>query len=281
VTEGAGVFEPNGKRVLVTGGSSGLGATLAEGLARQGAVVGICGRRADRLDEVLRRVQALSPESRAWVVDLADLDAVDRFAEQAVAELGGLDVLVNNAGIPKRRWAWDHRPDEVADVLHVNLHSPIRLTLDVLGALERAAGHVVFIGSVAARLSPPSEAVYAASKAGITAFAECLRVDLGVAGSPIGVHVVQPGVLDTELFGLPDNDASLSDIEALPPTEIVDAVLSALSTGATETFVPSWFADIPPVKTGDTDGFVQGAIEYTRQRLVDLDLPVPTGPGGE
>jgi NAD(P)-dependent dehydrogenase (short-subunit alcohol dehydrogenase family) len=137
----------------------------------------------------------------------------------------------------------------------------------------------VFIGSVAARLGPPSEAVYASAKAGITAFAEGLRVDLGVAGSAVRVGVVQPGVLATDLFGLPDNDPSLSDIEPLPPTEIVGAVLDALGSGATETFVPGWFADLPPVKAGDLDGFLQGAVEYTRSRLDDLDLPRPALPG--
>jgi NAD(P)-dependent dehydrogenase (short-subunit alcohol dehydrogenase family) len=273
------VFDPVGKRVLVTGASSGLGAALAVGLAERGAIVGLCARRRDRLDDVLAQVRAHTPESQAWAVDLGDLGGLDAFAEQAVEELGGLDVLVNNAGIPKRRWAWQHRADEVEEVLRVDLHSPIRLTLAVLPALERSAGHVVFIGSVAARLGPPAEAVYASAKAGITAFAEGLRVDLGVAGSAVGVGVVQPGVLATDLFHLPDNDPSLSDIEPLDPSEIVGAVLDALGSGTTETFVPGWFADLPPVKAGDLDGFLQGAVEYTRSRLDDLDLPRPAVPG--
>jgi NAD(P)-dependent dehydrogenase (short-subunit alcohol dehydrogenase family) len=273
------VFDPVGKRVLVTGASSGLGAALAVGLAERGAIVGLCARRRDRLDDVLAEVRAHSPESRAWPVDLGDLDGLDAFAAQATEELGGLDVLVNNAGIPKRRWAWQHRPDEVEEVLRVDLHSPIRLTLALLPALERSAGRVVFIGSVAARLGPPAEAVYASAKAGITAFAEGLRVDLGVAGSAVQVGVVQPGVLATDLFALPDNDPSLSDIEPLDPSEIVGAVLDALGSGATETFVPGWFADLPPVKAGDLDGFLQGAVEYTRGRLDDLDLARPAVPG--
>jgi NAD(P)-dependent dehydrogenase (short-subunit alcohol dehydrogenase family) len=279
-TQDRSAFDPSGQRVLITGASSGLGASLAEGLARRGAVVGLCARRADRLDEVLATVQQWSPDSRSWTIDLGDIDALDEFATRVVDDLGGLDVLVNNAGIPKRRWAWEHRPDEVADVLRVDLHSPIRLTQALLPALEASAGHVVFIGSVAARLGPPAEAVYSAAKAGITAYAEGLRVDLGVAGSPIGVHVVQPGVLDTDLFAVPDNDPSISDMEPLDPAEIVGAVLGALGSGATETFVPGWFADLPPVKVTDLDGFLQGAVEYTRGRLHELGLPLPQPPGG-
>ena len=275
------MFDLQGKRVLVTGASSGLGAALAVGLAERGAVVGLCARRRDRLDEVLARVRPHSPKSAAWTVDLGVIEGLDAFAAQVVDELGGLDVLVNNAGIPKRRWAWAHRPDEVADVLRVDLHSPIALTLALLPALERAGGNVVFIGSVAARLAPPSEAVYAAAKAGITAFAESLRVDLGVAGSTVTVGVVQPGVLATDLFELPDNDPSISDMEPLDPTEITGAVLASLEAGAMETFVPEWFRDLPPVKVGDTEGFLQGAVEYTQSRLDALgrDRPAPPGAG--
>lgn len=277
-SSGVLVFDPTGKRVLITGASAGLGAALAVGLAERGAVVGICARRADKLADVLTQAQQHSPDSQAWTVDLGDIDGLSRFGERVVEDLGGVDVLVNNAGIPKRRWAWEHRADEIADVLRVDLHSPIRLTLTLLDALADSSGHVVFIGSVAARLAPPSEAVYAASKAGLTAFAECLRVDLGVAGTPVGVHVVQPGVLDTALFTLPDNDTSLSDIPALPPAEIVGAVLSALDSGAMETFVPDWFTELPAVKTGDLDGFLRGSVEYTIQRLDTLGRATPKGP---
>ena len=273
------MFDVKGKRILVTGGSSGLGAELARGLAERGAIVGLCARRADRLGEVLDAVREHSPESRSWTVDLGDLDGIAAFAARAVDELGGLDVLINNAGIPKRRWAWEHRSDEVADVLRVNLESPIRLTLAVLDDLEASGGQVVFVGSVAARLSPPSEAVYAASKAGITAFAECLLVDLRVAGSPVEVRLVQPGVLATELFELPDNDRTLADIEALPPSAIVEPVLAALGSKQIETFVPEWFGDIPAVKAGDLEGFLAGSVLYTRQRLDSEGLPLPTRPG--
>jgi NAD(P)-dependent dehydrogenase (short-subunit alcohol dehydrogenase family) len=272
------MFDVQGKRVLVTGASAGLGAAMAVGLAERGATVGLCARRADRLAGILADVRQHQPASRSWTVDLADLDGIDAFAADVVDQLGGLDILINNAGIPKRRWAWEHRPDEIADVLRINVESPMRLTLALLDALGAARGHVVFIGSVAARLSPPNEAVYAASKAAITAFAESLSVDLRVAGSPIGVHVIQPGVLDTELFEHPDNDRSLADIEALPATAIVDPVLAALESGAIETFVPDWFADIPALKTSDVDGFLTGAVQYTGDRLDAEGRPRPTRP---
>ena len=96
-------YDLKGKNVLVTGGSAGIGAALADGFAARGATVGICARRTDRLEEVLARCREHTPDSRAWTIDLSDLDALEGFAKRAADELGGIDVLVNNAGIPKRR----------------------------------------------------------------------------------------------------------------------------------------------------------------------------------
>ena len=122
-------YDPAGKRVLITGASSGIGAAMARGLAERGAVVGICARREDRLREVLNDCLEHSPQSRMWVVDLSDLDAVTDFTTGAIAELGGLDLLVNNAGIPKRRTIQAMRPDEVDTLMQINYLSPVRIML--------------------------------------------------------------------------------------------------------------------------------------------------------
>ncbi|HYX99920.1 MAG TPA: SDR family NAD(P)-dependent oxidoreductase, partial [Mycobacterium sp.] len=96
-------FEAAGKRVLITGASSGIGAALARRLAGHGAVVGLVARRSERLAEVLDDCRRSSPESTMWVADLGDTAAVDRFGLRAWDDLGGIDVLVNNAAMPKRR----------------------------------------------------------------------------------------------------------------------------------------------------------------------------------
>src|SRR3954451_15888922 len=95
-------FDPAGSRVLVTGASSGIGAELAERFARAGATVGVVARRADRLAETLERCRAHSPDSQLFVCDMADVAQVDTLATWARETFGGVDVLVNNAGIPKR-----------------------------------------------------------------------------------------------------------------------------------------------------------------------------------
>ncbi|MBA2282400.1 MAG: SDR family NAD(P)-dependent oxidoreductase [Acidimicrobiia bacterium] len=257
-----------GQRVLVTGASSGIGAALAEGFAARGAVVGLCARREDRLAEVLERVRKHSPESRSWTIDLADLSGIEAFARRVEDELGGVDVLVNNAGIPKRRHVSELTPETVDAVMAINYLSPIRLTLALLPGLIERSGRVVNISSVAARLSPPSEAAYAASKAALTVWSECMQVDLHDTG--VRVHVVNPGVIDTELFHLPDNETSLADLDALPPSEVTSAVIDAIGSGAFETYVPPWFADIVAGKFQDPRAFLEGSAAWTAERVAAL-----------
>jgi NAD(P)-dependent dehydrogenase (short-subunit alcohol dehydrogenase family) len=255
-----------GKHVLVTGASSGIGAALAEGFAAAGATVGICARREDRLKAVLERCQVHAPESRMWTVDLADLDGIAGFASRASDELGGVDVLVNNAGIPKRRVVTELDPATVEAVMAINYFSPVRLTLALLPELIERSGRIVNISSVAARLGPPAEAAYTASKAALTGWSESMQVDLAVAGTNVQVHVVNPGVIDTDLFHLPDNDESLADIEALPVEAMVEPVLQALDAGTFEIYVPGWFADIVGGKFPDVGSFLAGSIAWVRQK---------------
>lgn len=253
------------KKVLITGASSGIGAALAEGFAERGAGVGICARREDRLHDVLERIRKYSSESRSWVVDLSELDGVQSFARRADDELGGIDVLVNNAGIPKRRPVTALTPDVVDAVMALNYLSPVRLTLALLPGLIERRGRIVNISSVAARLGPGTEAAYAASKAALTAWSEAMAVDLADTG--VKVHVVNPGIIDTELFRLPDNDAPIADMSmALRVDAIVQPVVDQLDSGKFEIYVPEWFQDIVAGKVADPDAFLQGSIEYLRSR---------------
>jgi NAD(P)-dependent dehydrogenase (short-subunit alcohol dehydrogenase family) len=259
----AGSFE--GKRVLITGGSSGIGAGLAEGFAAAGAVVGIAARRRDRLVEVLERCRAHTPNSQMWEVDLADPDAVDRLAVEAVDTLGGVDLLVNNAGIPKRRHVSRLDAGTVESVMAINYLSPVRLTLAILPTmLAQGSGRVVFVSSVAAPLSSPGEAAYSASKAAVAVFAETMAVDLWDSG--VGVSVVYPGVVDTELFTLPDNDPFTGDVESIPVAEAVTTIMDGVAAGALSIYVPAYFAEFAAQKAQDVDRFLAGTAEYVRSR---------------
>jgi NAD(P)-dependent dehydrogenase (short-subunit alcohol dehydrogenase family) len=250
---------------LVTGASAGIGAALAEGFAARGATVGVCARRADRLDAVLARCREHAPSSRAWTIDLSDLGALEGFARRAADELGGIDVLVNNAGIPKRKPVQVLTPAIVDELMQINYLSPVHLTLALLPGIIERSGRIVFVSSVAARLSPPAEAAYAATKAAISAWAECMKVDL--RDTEAKIHVVYPGVIDTELFHLPGNDPlPQTGVEMLPVDAMVEPVLGAIETGQFEVSVPDWFNQVYEGKYKDVEAFLEGTIAFVRSQ---------------
>jgi short-subunit dehydrogenase len=256
-------LELKGCRALVTGASSGIGAGLAEALAAEGATVGICARRGERLAEVVGRCMEHSPESRMWVVDLADFDAVDQLSVDVLDAFGGVDLLVNNAGIPKRRHVTALNIDTITQVMHINYLSPMRLTMALLPQmLERGAGTIVNISSIAAQLSAPGEAAYDASKAALTAFSEAMAMDLWETG--IKLMVVYPGVIDTDLFSLPDNDIPDLPVTAEPVSVAVDAILGGLASGAAQVYVPEYFRDICTSKAQDVAAFLENTAGYLR-----------------
>ena len=255
----------DGARVLITGGSSGIGAGLAVAFAEAGATVGVAARRHDRLAEVVELCRVRSPGSTRWTVDLSDPAAVDRLAQQAVDELGGVDILVNNAGIPKRRHVTALDPGTVEAVMAINYLSPVRLTLALLPhMLERGSGTIVSVASVAATLSPPGESAYSASKAALSVFSESMAVDLWSTG--IKVAVVYPGVVDTELFTLPDNDPFAGDVPSIPVEEAAATILEGVAAGSLSIYVPGYFAEFAASKAQDVDGFLAGTAAYVAAR---------------
>jgi short-subunit dehydrogenase len=262
VGNNAGMVDVNGKRVLVTGASSGIGAGLAEEFARRGAVVGICARREDRLREVLDRCRKHSADSKMWVTDLADPASVVALAQSAREELGGVDILVNNAGVPKRRRVTDLDMATVTSVMNINFFSAVNLTLSLLPSMVAAGeGLFVNISSIAATLSSPGEAAYDASKAAMTAFSEAMAIDLWETG--VKVLVVYPGLVDTELFSLPDNDpVPQTPVQPIPVEELVSGVFGAIEQGASQVYVPGWFAEVAVSKAQDLDTYLAGAAGF-------------------
>jgi short-subunit dehydrogenase len=253
------------RRVLVTGASSGIGEATALAFARSGATVGICARRADRLADVLERCRAHAPASRMWGIDLADLDGLDAFAARAVDELGGLDVLVNNAGVPKRRMVRTMTPADAEAVMRINYLSPVRLTLAVLpGMLDRGAGHVVNVSSMGAHMVAFGTGAYAASKAALEMFTEAMYLEL--VGSGVQAHLLVPGSTSTE-FSIPreGNDPPLpSGGEPVAPEMVADAVLGCLDTDELVTYATERDAATSAAKAADPNAFVAQMREALR-----------------
>ncbi|BBX98138.1 short-chain dehydrogenase [Mycobacterium lacus] len=246
-----------GKRVLITGASSGVGAALARQLAAQGAVVGLIARRRDRLSEVLDECQMTSPDSAMWVADLGDTATVGRLALAAWHALGGIDVLVNNAAVPKRRAVTALKPDEVEAVMRVNFAAPMRLTLALLPRmLARGSGMIVNVSSVAGRLAILHESAYCASKFALCGWSEALAVDL--AGTGVSVKLIEPGPVDTEIWDRPDNDEPSYRGPKVAADEVAEGIIAAMSSDRFEHYLPN-LKPIVDAKNADLDAFIAGA----------------------
>jgi short-subunit dehydrogenase len=249
-------FSAAGQRVLITGASSGLGAALARQLAAQGAAVGLIARRRDRLGEVLADCRRASPDSAMWVADLGDTDAIGLLAGRAWDELGGIDVLVNNAAVPKRRVVTELEADEVEAVMRVNFFAPMRLTLALLPRmLERGSGIIVNVSSVGGRLGIIHETAYCASKFALCGWSEAMAVDLH--GTGVTVKLIEPGPVDTEIWDQPGSEEPLYQGPKVPADHVAEGVIAALGTDRFEHYVPDMKA-VVDMKNADIDTFIAG-----------------------
>ncbi len=167
-----------GKRAIVTGASSGIGAATSRALEAAGARVYGGSRREGNLD-------------------VRDVASAERFVADAVAELGGLDILVNNAGLARGRDpVWEASPADEIEVIETNVLGLMRLTRLCLPHLVDGGGHIVNLGSVAGIWSYPSASSYVASKFAVHGYTRALRDDL--QGKPVRVTNVAPGMVETD-----------------------------------------------------------------------------------
>jgi NAD(P)-dependent dehydrogenase (short-subunit alcohol dehydrogenase family) len=249
-----------GSRVLITGSSAGIGAGLAVALSEMGAVIGVCGRNPEKVDAVLARCQQHSPDSRSWCFDLV-AGPIEHFVADVESQLGGIDVLINNAGIPKRRRVDRLVPAEVQAVINLNYVAPVLLTLAILpGMLKRGSGRIVNIASVAGRLGSPGEAAYAASKAALTVWSEASAAEL--LGRGILVQVLYPGPVDTDIVNFPGEDpplAARAGIERLSVEEAVRQIIAHMLSANFEAWIPESFHDNYRDKVTDPDRSIRTA----------------------
>ncbi|MGB2921224.1 MAG: SDR family oxidoreductase [Mycobacterium sp.] len=182
------VVDLTGKRVLLTGASSGIGEAAAGKLARRGATVVVVARRAELLDAVVARITATGGDARAHACDLSDLDAVDALVATVEADLGGVDILVNNAGRSIRRPLTEslERWHDVERTIALNYYAPLRLIRGLApGMIARGDGHVINVSTWGVKTeSPPLFGVYNASKAALSSVSRIIETEW----SNRGVH---------------------------------------------------------------------------------------------
>jgi NAD(P)-dependent dehydrogenase (short-subunit alcohol dehydrogenase family) len=189
-------FSLEGRTALVTGASRGIGAAVAVALDRAGARVALIARDRARLDDV---AGGLANDPVVLEADLGDADAPGRVASWALAALGTVDVLVNNAAEAFRAPTADLDADMIDRLLAVNVRAPLLLVAGLIPSMvERGRGSIVNVSSVSALVGTPRRAAYAASKGAIDAATRSLARELGPAG--IRVNSVAPGVVDTDLW---------------------------------------------------------------------------------
>jgi short-subunit dehydrogenase len=248
-----------GQHVVLTGASSGIGAAAAVQLARTGATLCLVARRADRLAEVLEQVREHSPASQLLVADLSELDRLDDVAAAATELLAGrVDVLINNAGVPKRRGVLTMTPDDVASVMAVNYFSPVRLTLALLpGMVERDHGHVLNVSSMGAHMVAFKVGAYSASKAALEMFTESIHVEL--AHTRVRAHLFVPGTTTTE-FSTPKegNDPPFPTDPSTAATadEVAAAMVAALGDDRFVTYATERDAATSASKAADPNTFL-------------------------
>jgi NAD(P)-dependent dehydrogenase (short-subunit alcohol dehydrogenase family) len=186
------------KRALVTGASRGIGASIARMLAAEGADVAITYEKSEeRAAEVVRDIRAQGRRAVAIQADSANPKAIQNSIDKTVAELGGLDLLVNNAGILRLGELKDISLEDIDAILDVNVRGPIVASKSALPHLPKG-GRIITIGSFFADRVPSSVlSVYAASKSALVAFTKGLARELGP--KEITVNLVQPGSIDTDM----------------------------------------------------------------------------------
>jgi NADP-dependent 3-hydroxy acid dehydrogenase YdfG len=228
--------ELDGKVAAITGASSGIGEATAVALAGAGAQVSLAARRKDRLDGLAERVSSDGGRALAVEADIGDQAQAESFLSETVEELGGVDVLVNNAGVMLLGPVEGADPDQWRRMVHVNVLGLLYCTHAALPLMrERGGGHIVNVSSVAGRHATLGSAVYNLTKFGVTGFSEALRQE--ALNSNIRVTVVEPGYVATELQGHNEHPAVRdalqkfrNDIgEVLEAEDIARGILYAVS----------------------------------------------------
>jgi 3-oxoacyl-[acyl-carrier protein] reductase len=214
-----------GKVAVVTGGTRGIGRGIAEALARGGANVSISARKAEEIEKAVNQLNALrGGRVVGFTCDVRDYSSVKSFFVQTVSKLGGVDVLINNAGIGIFQSVEEMSPEDFRSILETNVFGVFHCCHEGIPLMkQRGGGYIINISSLAGTNAHPLMAAYNASKFGLNGFSEALMQEVRHDG--IKVSYIMPGSVNTEFGGdTPDNNKSWQ----LQPADIARVVLDLL-----------------------------------------------------
>ncbi len=185
------MFDLSGKKALITGASGGIGRQIAIALANAGAQVALSGTRVNVLEET---ASLISGKSHILPCNLSDLEAVDQLAPQAIEAMGGVDILINNAGVTRDNLFMRMKNEQWDEVIAINLTASFRLSRSVLKTMmKQRFGRIIGISSVVGVTGNAGQANYAASKAGLIGMSKSIAYE--VASRNITVNTISPGFI--------------------------------------------------------------------------------------
>ena len=215
----------NGKRALVTGGTKGIGLEVARALVAHGADVMICGRKAEDLERALNELRSSTANHKVsgQTADVSSSEAVRNLFQSADRELGGLDILINNAGSGVFRAASDITVEEWDRVIGTNLSGAFYCSREALSRFRTAgSGWIINISSLAGKNPMPGGAAYNASKFGLNGMTEAMMLDHRQQN--VKVSYIMPGSVDTEFGGHPSGKSDWK----IAPEDIAEIVIDVL-----------------------------------------------------
>ena len=234
-----------GKLVLITGASSGIGEATAKAIAQKAGRVVLVARTASNLEKVAQEIIEAGGKAEFFAIDLSQPEAVSELAHKVIGEIGVPDILVNNAGAG--RWTTIEKTEaaELEQMMALPYFAAFNLTRELLSHMrERGSGHIVNVTSVAARLIWPGAAGYAAARAAMVTFSKALETE--TRGSGINVTLAMFGKVSSPFWRHnPGSEDNLPKVNAYLPTlstqEVADAIVSAVERNAGSIVLPRIF----------------------------------------
>jgi short-subunit dehydrogenase len=261
-----------GMVVLLTGGSRGIGPIVAEALAKRGANIALAARSKSGLEDAATRLREIGIKALVMPIDLRQSPQRERLVADVLSEFGRIDILVNNAGLETEGAYAELSWPSIQETIEVNLIAPMALTRLVLPEmLERKAGHIVNIASIAAKSGAPYAATYSGTKAGLAEWTRALRLEL--ANSGVRFSTIFPGYVREVGMFAKFGMRSPWLVGSCAPSQVAKAVLHAIEKGQGERIVNSrplrysfMLNELSPT-IGDWLMRISGVVDFQRRKV--------------